>query len=72
MDLNSKQKFWDQKPNWCQPWSIIAFGILVLIFSWTVLNNFIITTILGFLVIAWWVLFLIIVPSSYDETTNKK
>ena len=72
MDLNSKQKFWDQKPYWCQPWSIITFGILVLIFSWTFFNNFIITTILGFMVIVWWALFLIIAPSSYDETTNKK
>ena len=72
MDSNSRKKFWDLKPYWCQPWSIITFGILVLIFSWSLFNNILITSIFAFIIIAWWALFLIIVPSSYDQTTNKK
>ena len=71
MESESKKNYWNLKPYWCQPWSIITFGILVLIFSWTFLKNFIITTIVGFFIIAWWALFLIIVPRLYDETTNK-
>ena len=72
MDSNSKKKFWDLKPYWCQPWSIITFGILVLVFSWIIFNSIIITSILSFLIIAWWLIFLIVVPSSYEGISNKK
>ena len=71
MDSNSKKPFWDLKPYWCQPWSIISFGILVLIFSWLIFHNIIITSILAFFVFIWWVLFLIIVPSSYEAISEK-
>tara|TARA_B100000965_G_C19450090_1_gene694841 strand:- start:60 stop:278 length:219 start_codon:yes stop_codon:yes gene_type:complete len=72
MDSSSKNKFWDFKPYWCQPWSIISFGILVLIFSWIFLNNIIITSILGFLISIWWIVFLILVPNSYADKLNDK
>ena len=72
MDSNSKQKFWDLKPFWCQPWSIITFGVLVIIFSWTLFNNVIITSILFLFVLAWWILFLILVPMSYEEISDKR
>ena len=71
MDSNTKNKFWDLKPYWCQPWSIITFGILVLIFSWTLFGNIIITSVLGFFVIVWWVFFLILVPRSYKVISEK-
>ena len=66
MDTNAKKSFWDSKPYWCQPWSIISFGVLVLIFSFKLLNNIIITSILGFFILVWWILFLIIAPNSYQ------
>ena len=66
MDKNAKKSFWDSKPYWCQPWSIISFGVLVLIFSFKLLNNIIITSILGFFILVWWILFLIIAPNSYQ------
>ena len=72
MNSDSKRKFWDLKPFWCQPWSIIVFGILVLIFSWMLFNNIFITSTLTFLVISWWVLFLIIAPSSYELIPDEK
>ena len=72
MDSNSKKSFWDSKPYWCQPWSIISFGLLVLACSWIVLKNLIITSILGFFIIAWWILFLILAPSSYQGISNEK
>ena len=72
MDSKAKDKFWDLKPFWCQPWSIITFGVLSLVFSWLVFNNIIITSILAFLIIIWWVLFLILVPSSYQVVSSKK
>ena len=72
MDTNLKKSFWDSKPYWCQPWSIITFGILVLIFSWKLFNNIIITSILSFLTIIWWGFFIIIVPSVYERNPEIK
>ena len=72
MDSNSKNKFWDLKPYWCQPWSIISFGNLVLIISWLLFNNIIITSILALIVLIWWIVFLIIAPRSYGLIHEKK
>ena len=72
MDTNSKKSFWDSKPYWCQPWSIISFGVLVLIFSWKLFENILITSILGFFIFVWWILFLILAPNLYQEINDKE
>ena len=72
MDTNSKKGFWDSKPYWCQPWSIISFGILVLIFSWKLFNNILFTSIIGIFVFVWWILFLILAPNSYQVMNDKE
>ena len=72
MDTKSNNEFWDIKPLWCQPWSIISVGILILIFSWTLLGNIIVSLILAFLVAIWWLIFLFIVPASYQAASGKK
>ena len=72
MDTNSEKSFWDTKPRWCQPWSIICFGILVLVSSWILFNNILITLTLGFFVIIWWIVFLILAPNSYEVFNEKK
>ena len=72
MDTNSKKSFWDSKPYWCQPWSIISFGVLVLIFSWKLFNNILFTSIMGIFVFVWWILFLILAPNSYQVMNDKE
>ncbi len=72
MGTNSKKSFWNSKPFWCQPWSIISFGILVLILSLKLFNNLIITSILAFFVFLWWILFLIVAPNSYQTINDKE
>ena len=72
MDTNSKKSFWDSKPYWCQPWSIISFGVLVLIFSWKLFNNIIFTSVIGIFVFVWWILFLILAPNSYQVMNDKE
>jgi len=72
MDTNSKKSFWDSKPYWCQPWSIISFGVLVLIFSWKLFNNIIFSSIIGVFVFVWWILFLILAPNSYQVMNDKE
>ena len=71
MNTNSKKIFWDSKPYWCQPWSIISFGVLVLILSFKLLNNTIITSILAFFIVVWWIVFLILAPNSYQVNNDK-
>ena len=72
MDTNSKKSFWDSKPYWCQPWSIISFGVLALIISWKLFNNILFTSIVGIFVFVWWVLFLILAPNSYQVINDKE
>ena len=72
MDKNLKKSFWDEKPYWCQPWSIIIFGVLVLILSWKLFNNIIISSALGFFIFVWWILFLILLPNSYQVINDKE
>ena len=72
MDTNSKKSFWESKPSWCQPWSIISFGILGFMFSWKLLNNILITSIIGFFIIIWWIVFLILAPNSYEVISERK
>ena len=71
MGTDSKS-YWDSKPYWCQPWSIISFGILVLISSWKIFNNYIITSIIGFFILVWWIVFLILAPNLYQVINDKK
>ena len=72
MDTNAKKSFWDSKPYWCQPWSIISFGVLALILSFQLFNNIIISSVLAFFIIVWWIIFLIIAPNSYQVNNNNK
>ena len=72
MDLNSKKSYWDLKPIWCQPWSIITTGILLLLLSLITFNNLIIFSICAFFIVTWWVLFLIIAPNSYQGISDEK
>tara|TARA_B100000700_G_scaffold202975_1_gene223213 strand:+ start:118 stop:324 length:207 start_codon:yes stop_codon:yes gene_type:complete len=66
-----QKKFWDSKPFWCQPWSIISFGVLVLILSFKLSSNIIISSILAFFIFVWWVVFLILAPNSYQTNNDK-
>ena len=72
MHTNSKKSFWDSKPYWCQPWSIVSFGVLVIILIWILFNNIIITSIIGFFIFVWWILFLIIAPNLYKVIDDKE
>lgn len=57
------QPFWSLKPWWCQPWTILLTGTLGIAGSWLLLQIWWVTTGVALVVIAWWVLFLLIVPN---------
>jgi hypothetical protein len=56
---------WAHKPWWCQPWSILFTGILVPLASWLLLHRWWITLPLSLGVMAWWALFLVVVPAAW-------
>ena len=58
---------WDHKPWWCQPWSIVATGIAVVGVSWWLLHRWWISSPLALAIGVWWWLFLVAVPSAYQQ-----
>jgi hypothetical protein len=70
MKLESNGKsinVWDYKPGWCQPWSIILTGIVIVALSWLILQNIWVTVAVSLPIIAWWVYFLLIYPKAFAE-----
>ena len=67
MNKGSDYNYWDIKPWWCKPWTIILFGILIVTTSWYVFSNLILSICLSLVIIIWWILFLIIAPKLYQE-----
>ena len=68
--LSEKPKFWSLKPWWCQPWSIVSTGVLLVGGSWTVLHRLWISLPLALGVLAWWLLFLVLVPAAYRSAAE--
>jgi hypothetical protein len=53
---------WQSKPWWCQPWTIILTGVIIVAGSWFLLHTWWITTPICLLIGVWWLYFLVIVP----------
>ena len=62
--------FWSLKPWWCQPWSILSTGVAISMTSWLLLHRLCISLPLSAVVIGWWWLFLVLVPSAYRNAIN--
>ncbi|MEY3734989.1 MAG: hypothetical protein RLZZ624_47 [Cyanobacteriota bacterium] len=58
---------WEQKPWWCQPWSILGTGITVVALSWLALQIWWLSAATALAVAAWWWLFLLAVPAAYRQ-----
>ncbi|MCT0219475.1 hypothetical protein KQ304_10795 [Synechococcus sp. CS-1329] len=54
---------WQLKPWWCQPWSILLTGVLLIAGSWLWLGLWWLTVPLAAAVLLWWWLFLVLMPS---------
>ena len=49
------ESFWQHKPWWCQPWSILSTGLLAMAASWWLLHIWWISVPVALLVLAWWI-----------------
>jgi hypothetical protein len=58
---------WDYKPWWCQPWSILLTGILIITGSWTAIHNPWISGIISLPILLWMTYFLLIWPPMVRE-----
>ena len=68
--LSEQPPFWSLKPWWCQPWSIISTGVLMVGGSWALLHRLWISLPLALVVLAWWLLFLVLVPAAYRSAAE--
>jgi hypothetical protein len=59
------ESLWNHKPWWCQPWSILLTGVVVVGGSWWLLRLWWISAPLALGVLVWWWLFLVAVPAAY-------
>ena len=64
-DQQQQPSLWDEKPWWCQPWSIILTGLVVTSGSWLLLPRLWVTLPIAAVVLGWWMLFLVIAPAAY-------
>jgi hypothetical protein len=58
----SNTNLWEHKPWWCQPWTIILTGIIIIVGSWLLFQTIWLTVPVAILIVLWWTYFLIIVP----------
>ena len=63
------QKFdiWQHKPWWCQPWSIILTGVVIIGGSWFVLHRVWLSAMVALPITVWWVYFLVIYPRALAD-----
>ena len=61
------RSIWHSKPWWCQPWSILLTGCGVMGASWLLLPWLWLRLILLLAVLAWWALFLVLVPAAWAQ-----
>jgi hypothetical protein len=61
---------WEQKPWWCQPWTIVLSGLIAIAGSWWLLQTVWITALIFTAIAAWWLLFLFIVPRAFIESQS--
>jgi hypothetical protein len=58
---------WQSKPWWCQPWTIILTGTIIITGSWLIFHTLWLTVPVTALIVLWWTYFLIIVPRLLTE-----
>ncbi|WP_041237784.1 DUF6737 family protein [Gloeothece citriformis] len=53
---------WNYKPWWCQPWSILLTGVLIVGGSWLMFQTIWVTVLVAMPILVWWIYFLILWP----------
>ncbi|MBE9099677.1 DUF6737 family protein [Vacuolonema iberomarrocanum] len=67
----SKPSLWQQKPWWCQPWSIVLTGITIPSVAWVLTHRWWIFVPVTSGILLWWFVFLYLVPRQYAELASE-
>jgi hypothetical protein len=59
---------WNYKPWWCQPWSILLTGTILISGSWLIWRTVWLTLVISFPLLAWMGFFLLIWPQLVRES----
>jgi len=69
--MDQVTSLWQLKPWWCQPWSIVLSGCAAIALSWLALHRWWISGPVAMAVLAWWGLFLVLVPAAFRAEQAK-
>ncbi len=67
MSDSSTTNIWKYKPWWCQPWTILLTGTIIISGSWLLFQKVWLTATISFLILTWWFYFLIFIPYLFKE-----
>jgi hypothetical protein len=66
--MTKSLNIWNYKPWWCQPWSILLAGILVISSSWMLAKSLWLTVLVSLPIVVWWLYFLILWPKLIQDS----
>ena len=70
VSVTSETNLWAEKPWWCQPWTILLTGIIIIAGSWLLLHRLWVSIPVAVVILAWWILFLVIAPTAYKNQSR--
>lgn len=70
VSVTSEPNLWAEKPWWCQPWTILLTGIIIIAGSWLLLHRLWFSIPVAVVILAWWILFLVIAPTAYKNQSR--
>ena len=62
---------WQDKPAWCQPWTIILTGITLISASWLLFHRLWLSLPIASLILLWWGYFLVLYPRLINQMANQ-
>jgi hypothetical protein len=68
----SNTNLWESKPWWCQPWTIVLTGVIIITGSWLLFKTLWLTLPVATLIGLWWTYFLIIVPRLLQQQKSDR
>ncbi len=66
--MENSESLWSHKPWWCQPWSILLTGTLLITGSWILFHTLWLTIVVALPVLVWMGFFIIVVPRLWTRS----
>jgi len=62
---------WQDKPAWCQPWTIILTGMTLIGGSWWLFQRWWLSIPIAGVIFVWWGYFLVVYPRLVNQLANQ-